>query len=220
MKGVFNTNPPRPRYNQTWDVATVLKYIDSLPDNVDLSLPLLTRKLLALMALTSAQRAQTLTCLSVESLSFEDNRASFKIFDLLKTTSRSNVSDQVLSLVSFETNNKLCVVKTLRDYLERTKPLRTDHTLFISTIKPHKAVTTATLARWMKAVLRDSGIDISVFKAHSFRGASTSCAYAHGVSLQEILKTANWSQASTFKTFYHKPVVDPNFANSVLNSLK
>ncbi|XP_072179676.1 uncharacterized protein [Diadema setosum] len=219
MKGIFNTNPPKPRYQKTWDVASVLKYICSLPDNKDLTLPLLTRKLVALMALTSAQRTQTLMCLSVTSLHLEENKASFKISDLLKTTSKSNFADQTLTLSSFGQNSKLCVVKTLREYLDRTKSLRTDERLFVSTIKPHKGITSATLARWMKTVLRDSGIDTSVFKAHSFRGASTSCALAHGVSLHEILKTANWSRAETFRKFYHKPISDSTFANAVLNSV-
>ena len=38
-------------------------------------------------------------------------------------------------------------------------------------------VTNNTVARWLKEVLRLSGIDISVFKAHSFRGAAASAAF-------------------------------------------
>ena len=50
-----------------------------------------------------------------------------------------------------------------------------------------------------------AGIDISQFKAHSTRAASTSAAAASGVPMKDILKTANWSRESTFQKFYLKP---------------
>ena len=30
MKGAFNLRPPQPRYEATWDVTTVLRYIENL----------------------------------------------------------------------------------------------------------------------------------------------------------------------------------------------
>ena len=65
------------------------------------------------------------------------------------------------------------------------------------------------------------GIDISKFSAHSFRGASTSKALGAGVSLKDILETANWASAKTFYKFYFKDVVHVknNFADKILNSL-
>jgi hypothetical protein len=45
-----------------------------------------------------------------------------------------------------------------------------------------------------KAILFLSGIDISKFSAHSFHGASTSKALGAGVSLKDILETANKKQ--------------------------
>ena len=44
--------------------------------------------------------------------------------------------------------------------------------LFSLFVKPHKPVSTNSLARWIKSVLSNAGIDTSVFKAHSVRGAS------------------------------------------------
>ena len=68
--------------------------------------------------------------------------------------------------------------------------------------KPHKPVCTNTLARWIKSVLISSGVDTSVFKAHSVRSASTSYAYAKGVPIAEILRAADWTNAGTFKKYY------------------
>ena len=108
---------------------------------------------------------------------------------------------------------------TLKDYLGRTEKIRNSVTeLFISTRKPHKGVTTGTLARWMKSMLRAAGIDTNVYTAHSFRSASTSTAFAQGVSLQDILHTADWTNASTFARFYNKQTEDSTFAASVLSA--
>jgi hypothetical protein len=65
------------------------------------------------------------------------------------------------------------------------------------------------------------GIDISKFFAHSFRGASTSKALEAGVSLKDILETANWASAKTVYKFYFKDVVHVknNFVDKILNSL-
>lgn len=55
-------------------------------------------------------------------------------------------------------------------------------------------------------MLELSGIDISIFQAHSFRGASCSTAFLSGVTLKDILSTANWSSASTFHRFYNRNI--------------
>ena len=37
LRGVYGSRPPRPRYNYTWDVKTVLVYFEKLGDNSSLS---------------------------------------------------------------------------------------------------------------------------------------------------------------------------------------
>lgn len=62
---------------------------------------------------------------------------------------------------SFPNNKNLCPVNTLDQYTLRTKSLRGDETrLFVATIKPHKAVTSSSIARWMKSLLEASGVNI------------------------------------------------------------
>ena len=96
---------------------------------------------------------------------------------------------------SFPENIKLCPVRSLTMYIERTKVLRGDNNrLFVSFIKPHRAVTSSTIARWLKEVMAAAGIDTSTFKAHSARGASTSTASMQGVTTQDILSAADWSR--------------------------
>ena len=61
MRGIFNENPPRPRYTNTWQVSQVLDYLCSLDDNQKLELLPLSEKLASLAALVTAQRVQTLS---------------------------------------------------------------------------------------------------------------------------------------------------------------
>ena len=88
--------------------------------------------------------------------------------------------------------------------------------LFVSYIKPRQPVTTASVARWIRSFLTEAGIDTSVFKTHSVRGAATSAAANAFVPVQEILKMADWSNVSTFQQFYYKPVFSSNFGRAVL----
>ena len=82
---------------------------------------------------------------------------------------------------SFEENPNLCVVKSLKVYEHRTSEFRPK--LLLSYIHPHKPISGASLSRWLKDIISRAGIDTSIFKAHSVRGASASAAYERGASL-------------------------------------
>lgn len=60
-------------------------------------------------------------------------------------------------------------------------------------------------------------MDTDTFKAHSVRGASTTTALAKGVSLQDILHTADWSAEFTFQRFYYRPEKENVYAHTLLN---
>ncbi len=84
----------------------------------------------------------------------------------------------------------LCAVATLTTYQNKTGLIRGDETkLFVFFIKPHNAVTSSTIARWLKTTLEQSGID--------------------------VLKAANWSSESVFQKFYHKKVEKAAYGRTV-----
>ena len=120
MKGYFNERPPRPRYNYTWRVSKVLDYLKTLFPLCDLSLKMLTLKVVALLALSAAPRAQTLISLHIDSMKIYEDRVSFVFHDLLKT-SRPNQNFQ-LNLYHIG-DEKICPMHTLLHYLERTVDL-------------------------------------------------------------------------------------------------
>lgn len=219
LKGVFNSCPPKPRYKYIWDVGVVLDYIRGIPPVQELDLKQLSLKLCFLIAVTTAQRIQTLDLLQVDQLNFQDDSASFMIFKLVKQ-SRPGHSGMEVTLKAYPSDVRLCVLKTLQVYLQKTSVLRgREQALFISYKKPHRKVSKDTLARWIKTVLHNAGIDTSKFKAHSTRAAATSAAESRKVPVSDILATAGWTSENTFRTFYKKPILSGvSFADAILNS--
>ena len=222
MTGIFNRKPCFPRYVETWDPQIVLDYLRSYPDTKDMSLKQLTLKLTMLMALVSAQRAQTLQLLSTEYMVKKSDVFTFKIMSLLKQSSASGGKQRHLAPIDFKKytgDEKICVYITLEEYLNRTSSYRGSCSqLLLCYSKPFGPASKDTIRRWLKEVMTQSGIDTTLFKAHSTRSASTSKAMSNSVPINDILQTAGWRRSSTFATFYNKPVVRTNcFSEGVLN---
>ena len=208
LKGVFESKPPRPRYSCIWDANIVLNYLGNFYPNEDMSLLELTYKLVMLLALITAQRAQTLHVLDLENIEFDIDYVFIRITDLLK---QSNSRNMRLSwkLRFYDLNPSICVGRVLKEYIRRTEPLRKkEKQLLISFHKPFAAVARSTISRWIKKVLYEAGIDVGTFKAHSTRAASCSRAKKDGVPIENILRTAGWANNSTFEKFYNKCIIE------------
>lgn len=125
-----------------------------------------------------------------------------------------------LVIPAFPAESKLCVYTHLREYIKRTKVLRGEETrLFISYIRPQKWVSKDTIARWVKMVMQQAGVDERLFKPHSTRAASTSKAYVANVPLASIMKAGSWKSDCVFRTYYNKPIdLDTGFAQAILAS--
>lgn len=82
----------------------------------------------------------------------------------------------------------------------------------------YEKVSTSTIARWLKTVLELAGIDVGLFKAHSYRSASVSAAFGK-CTLKNILDAADWKSDKNFYKFYFRPIVNNSelsFARAVL----
>ena len=130
------------------------------------------------------------------------DKCVFSINSLLKT-SRPGKHLACIEFQAYAPDVSLCIVKHLQQYL-----------------KPHKAVSPDTVSRWIKTTLVDAGIDTSKYSAHSTRSASTSAAKGNNISIATIMKSAGWSQESTFTKFYDKPVAPrENFGAELLKAV-
>ena len=94
--------------------------------------------------------------------------------------------------------------------------------MLICHAEPHGPAPRDTISRWIiKQTMKAVGINTTVFKAHSTRGAATSAAKASNVTVQVIMNTAGWRSDSTFARFYDRPVLAENsFADAILGNKK
>ena len=102
-----------------------------------------------------------------------------------------------------------CPVWALKVYLKMTCSYRKSRTRLFLPIKGNHDISKTSVLRWVaytiKLVYRKLTIrDISFLKimAHKVRAPSSSWAFFHKVSLNDILKAAVWNQSSTFAKFF------------------
>lgn len=223
FKGISRLRPPRPKYESTWDPEIVLSHLRLWGPTEDLVLEKLSQKLVVLLALTTAQRMQTLSLIDIRNIVHKSDHIEIKVPNRLKTSDVGRI--QPTLIIPYYTHERLlCPASILKHYLEKTGTMKdSENRLFISFKNPHKAVTPQTLSRWIKRVLGSSELDISCYSAYSTRHASTSVANRDGITIDTIIKTAGWTQKSnTFAKFYKRPVIceKTSFALTVLDSTR
>jgi hypothetical protein len=96
----------------------------------------------------------------------------------------------------------------LKDYLAISDQFRSgakSKLLLLGLRPPRNAVGASIVARWIKMVLSDAGVDTAVYSSHSTRGASSSKTANLGVPIEAILLAGCWNSESTFTRFYRRP---------------
>jgi len=217
LKGISKQRPPQPRYESVWDANIVLKLLKSWGSNSDLDIKRLSLKLVGLLALTSAQRVQTLCKLKVSNIQGTDKKQI--VIDSQIKTSKISKAQPTIVLSPYNRDTNICVVKCVNEYLNRTSSYRKHDQLLISYAAPYNPVCSQTISRWLKMVLEEAGVDVSIFKAHSYRHASTSKAALKGVDMNVIFSKAGWTKGSlVFAKFYNRPIdYSYKFSDAVLN---
>ena len=190
--------------------------ISEIFKNGNISLKLLSMKLVTLLALVTGQRCQTLTCMNIPDLELSDTCLKIRIKTILKQ-SKPNSHLSEIFIEEFKLDEDLCVIKTMNMYLEKTEQIRNNSELFLTTLKPHRPASKSTIATWIKCTLKLAGIDMSIFSAHSTRGASASAAI-NRVPIDTVMRTAGWKRECTFRTFYNKPITnDGSYGTAILS---
>lgn len=216
LSGCFNINPPKPRYNSSWDPNVVVSYMASLGENSSLPLSKLSHKTAVLLALASLLRVSELASINFQSVTFSSSGVNFT---LLKPRKAQHSGPLQSIFIPSLREPGCCPVETIKAYVDATAPHRNHsniNSLFVSCNKPHRNITSNTVSGWIRSSLAAAGIDTSVFSAHSTRGASASKALAAGISIDAILKTGNWARESTFNKFYKRNSI-PSLASAVLD---
>ena len=221
FRSFYKVRPIQSRYSAFWPVEKVLSLIESWHPPSTLSLKHLTLKTLALLALSSSDRGQTLHVLNIEDTDIVENSVVFVINKKLKTTQKV-LKPKLVKCIATE-DPSLNVCNYIIYYLNKTfafraaavaagNPKPTQLFLSWATKKP---VTKATISRWLKEVLRLAGVDS--YGAHLFRGAGLSKAFSKGISITDILKAGDWTNARTFERFYNKPTTSQSVGRAILS---
>lgn len=219
LKGIYNINPSKPRYKETWDPAPVLTYLSKLHPLSELSMENLIIKLATLLALITAHRVQ----IRLTYIKKLEDRIEIKIPDKIKTSGRGSFQP-LLVIPYFTEKPMLCLASTIEYYIQVTADSRSKDMdqLILTHKKPIHPASTQRISKWIKAALSLAGIDTVLFTGHSTRHASTSAAFRAGVSVEQIRRAAGWTEKSdVFNIFYNKPLTKSptGFAKGILEKL-
>ncbi|KAG8558682.1 hypothetical protein GDO81_017103 [Engystomops pustulosus] len=226
-----------------WDLSLVLKALSGPPFEPleNLSLKLLTFKVVFLVAITSARRVSEIAALSRRPpyfTLFPDKivlRPDPKF--LPKVVSDFHRSQDIV-LPSFCSEPKsdkeksfhnLDVRRSVLQYLESSELFRRTDSLFVLFSGKNKGTnaSSTTIARWIRATIQlayevaERSIPENIH-AHSTRALATSWAEFRHASLEQICQAACWSTPHTFFKHYRLDVagsLDLSFGRKVLSSI-
>ena len=216
--------PSFPRYIVTWDVGIVLNFLSKWHPKESLSLKQLTLKTVALVALTSSDRAQSLHALRVDHAHVSPEGLTFVIPTILKHSKRGSPASKVVC-VTWDAP-ELNVADYVLYYMSKTLKFRLKawnknkeevKQLFLS-YRTGRPVAKASISRWVREVMDLSGIDITTFAPHSTRGASISEATKRGATPKQILSQGNWSNLGTYQRFYNREIHDTPIGQLILQA--
>ncbi|KAJ8017681.1 hypothetical protein HOLleu_44739 [Holothuria leucospilota] len=229
LRGMFNGRPPRKRLSPSWSINHVLNSLSTSPFEPihNTSLELLTHKTLFLLAAASARRRSELHALTTKRgfIRFSHNGV-YLIPDPTFLTKNETASfspgeiylPNISSSSSIREDRKICPVRALIWYIEKTKNIRSSERLFLIPRSPYNPASKDTLSRWIVNLITPHIDNDDPVHAHQLRAHATSKAWFNGVSLSDILKAAAWKTPSTFVSCYLTDVVSNEgaFARSVL----
>ena len=220
----YKTRPCLPRYQTTWDVGVVLRFIAQWHPKESLTLKQLTLKTVMLVALTSSDRAQTLHALRTDQIDNTEDGLVFVIYSPLKHT-RPGSPATTVTCVEWDAP-ELNVAQYVLYYMQRTLKFRRkawrihekdEKQLFLSH-RTGKPVLKASISRWLREVMELAGIDVSTFAPHSTRGASISEATRRGATATKILAQGNWTNLGTYERFYNREIHDTPVGRLILQA--
>lgn len=140
MKGIWNTNPPLSRWNATWDVDLLLDFLREWAPLRSLTLKQLTYKLVTLLLVTSCQRVQTVTSLKLSHMILGKEDIVFRLTNRLKHNTRGSLP--LIQFKPFKEDRNLCVVATIKAYINRTLDIRNgEDQLVLSHSPPYHRIT-------------------------------------------------------------------------------
>jgi hypothetical protein len=206
----FIANPPVAKPPPSWSLTKVLNLLQSENYRRSKEEPALLQRALFLTALASANRVSELAHLWRPGAAFSEHKTKVTlpvVAGYLYKNQRSNTTPP--TIVIQELRNKdgsrhhLCPVKALDNYLSATKHHNSQR-IFLSP-KTGLPLTAATVAYHLVKTIKVADPAALAVHAHDVRKVSTSLAWARGLNLDELIRSAYWSSANVFIQHYLHP---------------
>ena len=216
MKGAYNKKPPIPKYTGFWDINLVINYVISLGPNYELSFSTLSTKLAVLLALSSLCRVSEFVSIAKDSIVIDDDQAKFSLSVPRKSQRASPC--QLITLKKLHPVSLTCPVETLKQYISVSEPFRVgekSRLLLLSLRPPRNSVSGSTVARWIKSILSEAGVDTAFYSAHSTRGASASNAASLGDAIGRYLVSRLLECGVYLSPFYRRPAAGASVASAL-----
>ena len=221
----------RPRHRNpvpAWDLSLVLNALLSKPFEPleRASLKFLTFKTVFLLALASGKRRSEIHALAFNRIAWKEDGSSVRLSVIpsflaktqLAGTPALSFSIPALSASlgpGLEEDAKLCPLRALRIYVDRTRELHLGkRLLFVSYLRNFLGeIRPATISAWIKRCVlfcyeqkQGEKTDAFKVKAHDVRALAASLAFTNHVSLKEVLEACSWASHNTFTSFYLRDV--------------
>ena len=207
----------------SWNIDIVLKYLCSRKFEPLNSVPIkeLTKKTLFLLTMALAKRVSEMQAISCE-VGFTQEGAVVSLIltfrakndNKVRRLPRSFVVKSLSQLVGHEEERKLCPVRALRYYLERTKSLRGNtKNLFLAPRNTSRPASKNGLAYYLRTTVLEAHREVSEetlrlckVKSQEVRAVSTSLSFAHNLSIDAVVEAAQWRSNTVFASHYLKEV--------------
>ena len=159
----YRFHPSFPRYTVTWDVGKDLTFLTKWHTTENLSMKQLTFKTVALIALTSSDRAQTLYVLDIQNLIYVPQCLEFLVPSLLKHSRKGRPARKVLCVKWDDPTLNVCsyvefyLKKTFKFHLKAVNSVKEKPTQFFLSHRTGKPVQCASISHWLRQVISLNG---------------------------------------------------------------
>ena len=200
-------------------------------ENTGMSLKKLRMKCIALLALAFMLRPSDIAPKSVkynldtntterflfttDAVHFPENGGvSLKFLGTKNDTNRDGFSVSIPPA----SNAVLDPASALQCYILRSSHLRPTHSnpVFISLKSPYKALSAASIAKDLNTVIKDSGLDTTVYSAKSFRPTGATRAIEQGIDPDKVRRLGRWKTQTVFFEHYVHDKVPLSTTDSII----
>jgi hypothetical protein len=130
----------------------------------------------------------------------EDGSMKVVLFGIKNDTSRTGFE----VMVPAHSDINLCPVKCLKMYIDRTHVFRDKRLkpVFLSLVRPYAAVQADAIAKILRSVISDAGLDVTEFSAKYFRPTGATVLIEAGHDPELVRKLGRWKCSTVFYDHY------------------